>query len=123
MGTFLKLFTRGLLLRCPVCGEGRLFRSPYKMNEKCPHCGFVFEREVGYFSSSMAINLVISELLIAAFTVPLALMMPLWQLFLWGAPVAILLPFIFYHHSRSLWMSMDHFLNPPQRSDWSPKNT
>lgn len=122
METFLKLLTRGLLLRCPVCGKGHLFRAPFKMNEKCPHCGFVFEREVGYFSSSMAINLVISELLIAAFVIPLSLMVPLWQLFLWGAPVPILLPLLFFHHSRSLWMSMDHFLNPPQHSDWTPKN-
>lgn len=100
------------MLRCPVCGKGKLFKSWFKMNERCPVCNLKFEREEGYFSSSMAINLVISELLIAAFTVPLAIMIPLWQLFLFGAPVVILLPLLFFHHSRSLWLSMDYYLHP-----------
>lgn len=111
------LLMRGLLLRCTICGKGRLYRTFFKMYEKCPHCGFVFEREEGYFSSAMAINLVISELLIAAFTVPLAanITIPITQLLLWGAPAPFLLPVLFYHHSKSLWMSMDHWLNPVLR--------
>jgi len=92
-----------------------LFRSPFRMYERCPHCGFVYEREEGYFSSAMAINLIISELLIAAFTVPLAATIPLTQLLIWGAPAPFLLPILFYHHSRGLWMSMDHLLNPVLR--------
>lgn len=114
MNSALTLLQRGLFLRCPVCGKGPLFQRPFKMYERCPVCNFHFEREEGYFSSAMAINLVISELLIAAFTVPLAANqnIQLWQLFLWGAPVPFLLPLLFYHHSRSLWMSMDHYLHP-----------
>jgi len=117
MGRFFDLLLRGLLLRCPVCGRGKLFSKPFKMNEKCPYCGLVYEREEGYFTSSMAINLVISELIIAAFTVPLAAntSIPLNLLFLYGWPAPILLPLIFYHHSRGLWLSMDHYLNPLER--------
>src|SRR6266567_1007324 len=97
-------FLRALLLRCPVCGQGKLFRAPFKMNEHCSNCGLIFEREVGYFSSSMASNLVVSELLIAAFVVPLAAnpAFPLTQLFIWGSPAPILLPIIFYPTFRSL---------------------
>src|SRR5579872_6549669 len=29
---------RGLALRCPVCGEGKLFRSYLKLNDRCSHC-------------------------------------------------------------------------------------
>ena len=30
---------RGLHLRCPSCGEGKLFRSYLKILSPCPHCG------------------------------------------------------------------------------------
>ena len=109
--TFLK---RGLLLRCPVCGQGHLFKGVFKMNEYCPVCDFRFEREEGYFSSAMAINLIISELVITAFAIPLAAnqAIPILTILLWGGPLAILLPFLLFRHSRSLWMAMDHYLHP-----------
>lgn len=111
------LLGRGLLLRCPVCGQGHLFAKPFKMNKQCPYCGFVYEREVGYFTSSMAINLVISELLLTAFVVPMSanLSIPLYITLLIGAPLPFLLPLLFYHHSRGLWMAMDHYFNPVKR--------
>ncbi|QBD81645.1 DUF983 domain-containing protein [Ktedonosporobacter rubrisoli] len=114
---FLTLLARGLTLHCPICGKGKLFRSPFKMYERCPNCGLVYEREEGYFTSSMAINLVISELLIACFVVPLAANpnIPAIQLVIWGSPAPILLPLIFFHHSRGLWLSMDYYLHPRQR--------
>lgn len=110
----LELLLRGLLWRCPICGKGRVFHHWFTMNEYCPVCHFKFEREVGYFTASMAINLVVSELIVAIIIVPLAFnpSVPLAPVFLWGIPLAILLPFLFYRHSRSLWMSLDHFLNP-----------
>ena len=30
---------RGLLGRCPKCGEGRMFRAFLKVNDNCPVCG------------------------------------------------------------------------------------
>lgn len=30
---------RGLLARCPACGEGRLFRTFLKVTDRCPACG------------------------------------------------------------------------------------
>jgi len=30
---------RGFCLRCPNCGEGRLFRAYLKVNDTCPVCG------------------------------------------------------------------------------------
>ena len=38
---------RGLCLRCPRCGKGRLFHGWNKLNERCPACGLVYEREAG----------------------------------------------------------------------------
>lgn len=113
------LLIRGLLWRCPVCGKGKVFRGLFKMNEQCPVCHFVFDRgEVGYFSGATALNLVISELLVAAVVVPIAIIagtnpsIPIVPLLLAGAPLPIVLPFIFYRHSRTLWMAMDHLWHP-----------
>ncbi|PWR19742.1 DUF983 domain-containing protein [Zavarzinia compransoris] len=30
---------RGARLRCPACGEGRMFNGFLKVNDACPHCG------------------------------------------------------------------------------------
>jgi|SRR5579859_6828700 len=108
------LFGRAIRLACPVCGEGRVFSGWFKMNDNCPVCGFHFEREEGYFTGAMAVNLVVSELLLAAIAIPLALQ-PAVSLFLLlaiGSALAVLLPLLFYRHSKGLWMSIDHFLHP-----------
>jgi len=114
MPTFLTLLTRGILLRCPVCGKGKLFRSAFGMHKQCPECHFRYEREEGYFTSALAIDLVVSELIVTVIALPLAANpgIPIITALLWCLPLAALLPIIFYRHSRSLWMSMDHFLHP-----------
>ncbi len=108
------LLWRGICLACPVCGEGRLFAGWFKMNDNCPVCGFHFEREEGYFTGAMAVNLVVSELLLAAIAIPLALQpwASLGSLLLIGGALAILLPLLFYRHSKGLWMSVDHIFHP-----------
>lgn len=115
---FTALLWRGLILRCPICGKGWIFRRPFKMYDRCPHCDFLFDRgEEGYFTSSMAINMILSELIVAALAIPMAAIrsIPLMLLWIIGIPLAIVLPFLFFHHSRSLWMSMDHFFHPVSR--------
>ena len=45
-----KLVWRALRLRCPLCGEGKLFRGYWKSHAECSSCGVTFEREPGFFS-------------------------------------------------------------------------
>lgn len=110
----LVLFWRGLRLVCPVCGQGRLFRRWFKMYERCPVCGFRYEREEGYFTGAMAINLVVAELLLTAAAIPLALQpwISLFLLIVIGVVLSVLFPVLFYRHSKSFWMSIDHMLHP-----------
>src|SRR4051812_20354999 len=49
MASWLSLI-RGL---CPRCRKGRIFRGWMVMNEKCPACGLLLEREPGYFTGAM----------------------------------------------------------------------
>lgn len=44
-----------LRLRCPACGEGRLFRGFTALHERCAVCGVRFERDPGNFLGPMAL--------------------------------------------------------------------
>jgi uncharacterized protein (DUF983 family) len=114
------LIWRGLRLRCPNCGRGHLFRGVYATYERCAYCGWVFEREEGYWTGAMAVNLVIAELIIAGFAIPMAVVLgttrqPVLLPVAAGIVVSILLPFLFYRHAKSLWMSLDFMLHPAER--------
>ncbi|TMC19765.1 MAG: DUF983 domain-containing protein [Chloroflexi bacterium] len=111
------ILIRGLLLRCPNCGKGKLFRRGFTMYEKCPVCGWRYEREEGYWTGAVAVNLVVTELLIALVAVPLAVALALAQkpvtlLIIIGLPLPFILPFLFFRHAKSLWMSIDFMVHP-----------
>ncbi|WP_299500656.1 DUF983 domain-containing protein [Mucilaginibacter sp.] len=48
--------------KCPKCRKGNMFAnsmyglSSQKMNTHCPHCGFTFEIEPGYFYVAMFVS-------------------------------------------------------------------
>jgi uncharacterized protein (DUF983 family) len=114
MKRLVTLLIRALALRCPICGEGKLFRRPFQMHEYCPCCHYKFEREEGYFSGAMALAIIISEFLITAIALPLAFTpsIPIVPSLLIGAPLVFLLPILFFHHSRSMWLALDLFWHP-----------
>ena len=125
MNNFMTILIRGLLLRCPYCGKGKLFRRGFKMYERCPVCGWRYEREEGYWTGAIAVNLVVTELLIALVVVPLAVWLalnhqPITLLVAIGLPMPFILPFLFFRHAKSLWMSIDfmvHPVDPEERMD------
>ncbi|HUQ39118.1 MAG TPA: DUF983 domain-containing protein, partial [Acidimicrobiales bacterium] len=52
---------RALLKRCPLCGAGELFTGWFRMKDRCPGCGYRFEREEGFFLGAYVINLAIAQ--------------------------------------------------------------
>ncbi|MDT7779475.1 MAG: hypothetical protein QOC99_1987 [Acidobacteriota bacterium] len=107
-----KTFSRCARLLCPVCGGARVFQSPFRVRHHCPACGALFQREEGFFVGAIMINVVASEgavmfaaaLYLLTSGVGGALLLTL--LF----AVALLFPVAFYHHSWSLWLSVDHLI-------------
>ncbi len=114
------LFARGLRQRCPVCGKGKIFRGFFKTYERCPVCHFVYEREPGYYTGAMAVNLIVTELLIVAVAVPVAAsqVVSIPVMIALGITLPILLPLIFYRPTKSLWMSLDHLLHPVEEQPY-----
>ena len=92
------------------------------MYERCSVCGWRYEREEGYWTGAIAINLVATELLIALVAVPLAIYLamaqqPITLLIAIGLPMPFILPFIFFRHAKSLWMSVDFMLHPTEQGE------
>ena len=111
---------RGILRqRCPRCRQGRVFRGRVAMNDPCPVCGLIFQREEGYFLGAMYFSYLLSSVLIAAFFFTLSALMPDWSGFVVaGLAVVLYLPFIpaVFRYSRVLWVWFDRFADPDDSS-------
>ena len=102
----LQIMGTTLRLRCPNCGQGRIFTGLFKMNKTCPVCGVRFEREDGESVGGKYINLALAELVtIGGFFLVNALFHPPFEphLVFW---VIFNIAFVtlFYRHARSLWI-------------------
>lgn len=95
----------------------RLYRSLFSMNTHCDYCGLVYEREQGYFIGAIYINIIATEsLLLGTLLIYGLITRTISQTILTVLIVlAIVMPLVFYHHSRSLWLCLDHILNPRKR--------
>jgi hypothetical protein len=101
---------RCVRLRCPVCGDASIVRTPFHIRHHCPACAALFQREEGFFVGALAINVVTTEVvLLACYFIYLLLADEPGRLLipaLIGA--SFLFPAVFYHHSWSIWLTLDH---------------
>ncbi len=101
--------------RCPCCQKGRMFRGSFAMNDPCPVCGILFQREEGTFLGAMYISYLLGS----------GFIFPLFYLIRWLLPtahdflvafLAILgyLPLIpaIYRYSRVLWVHFERYACP-----------
>ena len=111
--------------RCPICGQGHLFRLWFEMLEDCPRCGLHFERIEGHWIGAIGMNTIVSfGALLAATIVGLVATFPdfpVGPLIATNVGVAVIVPLIFYPFSRTMWSSIDLAMRPPEAHevDWS----
>jgi uncharacterized protein (DUF983 family) len=119
-----KLIGRALLAHCPVCGQRKIFTRWLKMAERCPRCGFVFERQEGHFIGAVGLNTVITAAaLIATIIVGLVLSSPdlaVVPILVVALSIAILLPIIIHPLCRMLWTAIHLMMQPlePGEAPW-----
>ena len=106
-GYWRTVIVRGLKLRCPVCGKGKLFKNFFVMNMQCGCCGVSFFREHGQWVGSLDINT-----LVTAFVLMIgAGFGPLWSLktslIVWCS-AAVLVPLATFRFSKGLWTAIVH---------------
>jgi len=96
-----------MLLRCPACQRGRMFRSLFQMNVRCPVCGVVFERDAGEVTGAMAINTALMSLMAIVGAV-LAIITTIPTGWLIGGTAAVMIFFgvFFYRHARAVWVGI-----------------
>ncbi|HEX2046497.1 MAG TPA: DUF983 domain-containing protein [Acidimicrobiales bacterium] len=113
------MLLRGATKRCAVCGGGRLFRGWFTMAERCPTCGYRFEREEGFFLGAYVINLAIAQALVILLAVVPAIVLlnadadvSLGSIIAVGVAAAVLAPLFFYPWSKTLWVAIELIMRP-----------
>lgn len=114
-----RALARGVRLRCPRCGQGRLFRGLFTMLHNCPTCHLRFEREQGYFVGAIYLNYAATVLVAVAgyFSLDYYAGFSLGQqLVLWGT-FCIVFPLSCFRYSKSFWLALDYFFDPDDAQD------
>ncbi|MCT1523261.1 MULTISPECIES: DUF983 domain-containing protein [Sphingobacterium] len=118
-------FQAVLSSKCPRCRTGKMFSgsayglSRQKMHEHCPHCGFKFEIEPGYFYAAMYVSYAFSvgEVLCMALVTALATKSesPWTYIIVLFTTIVLFAPFN-YRYSRLVLL---HYLSP--KVSYNPK--
>jgi uncharacterized protein (DUF983 family) len=101
------LIRAGLLLRCPNCGKGKIFKSFFAIHDTCSHCHVRFDRDTGNLTGSGAINYLLACVItffVSFFTIRR-------YGFFDGVTFAVLglmvlLTFLLYRPSKALWIGL-----------------
>jgi len=107
------ILVRGLLHRCPNCGGDTVFRGLFATNSRCARCGFLIEREEGFFLGAMALNFAVGAfpliiVFVLVFMEKISATLAMAIVVVWGA----LVPILFYRSSKSLWMMLVYLCIP-----------
>lgn len=96
-----------------------MFRGMFTMNDPCPVCGLIFEREPGYFFGAMYVSYGMAVVILTPLFFWLQWLLPDWP----GPAVALLtvvpyLPLVpaVFRYSRVLWLYFDRAAAPSELS-------
>jgi uncharacterized protein (DUF983 family) len=112
---------RGLTKRCPICGERKLFRRWVRMVDDCPRCGLHFYRAPGHWLGAWFLNVcfvqavflaIIFGFMLSSFDDP-----PVTQMLVVAGVVALVLPWLFFPFSRTIWEAIDLMVQPLSLDD------
>jgi uncharacterized protein (DUF983 family) len=97
--------------KCPQCHEGPIYGSFIKMNKNCTSCGYVYEREPGYFTGAMFLD----TIFLPVSAIPTVLLFAYKEEIYLGGVVAVgqiifLSPFVF-RYSRIIWIHLGYVLD------------
>jgi uncharacterized protein (DUF983 family) len=112
--SYFTVMSRAWRLRCPRCGQTKLFKNWFRMHADCEACHLHYDREPGYFLGSIYANYGLTALLVTAFYFALFFsgrVDP--QVALWIVTgFALVFPLWFFRYARSLWLGFDHYWDP-----------
>ena len=119
--TFRGAVLRGLLRRCPRCAASGIFDGYFRLASRCPRCGFRFEREEGYWTGAMIVNIAACEVWFAVLFVAVVIAtvpeIPWGPLLVVAAVTNGVLPVVFYPFSKTIWMALEVYYHPDPADD------
>lgn len=115
------MLRRGFARRCAVCGSGGLFRHWVRMAPACPRCGLRFTRLPGHWLGSWFLNIVVVQVVVVAILIiGMATTFPdtpMGTIGLIDAAAAVVVPFLFFPFSRTIWTAIDVAMRPLDLGD------
>ncbi len=112
----MRMLGRGLLGRCPICGQRRLFRLWFSLAERCPRCHLRFERIEGHWLGALGLNTIVSfAILFVVVVAGLVLSHPDYRmapLIAAAVGTAVIVPLVFFPSSKTLWTAIDLCMRP-----------
>ena len=114
VGTVLR---RALALRCPACGTTALYAGRFAMRPGCAACGLEYEPEQGFFVGAIYVNYAVTAAIGLGSVLVLDALWPmsLTTELLIAVPLMALVPVVFFHHARSLWLAITHLAGGVER--------
>jgi uncharacterized protein (DUF983 family) len=105
---------RGLKLKCPDCGRAGIYESLLQVKHHCTHCGLIFQREQGYFTGALYVNIAVAEgsVLLAFLICLLVGVSNTDRMFAILIAISAVAPLLFFLHSRSFWLCFDYLIDP-----------
>ena len=118
-----QLLWRGLVKHCPRCGSGHIYETWFRMKERCPTCGYLFEREPGFFVGAYLINFAIVE----GFLFVMLMGFIAWKsqnpdagmvlAIVLGLSIGLVGPVVFYPFARTIWSALDLLMTPMEMDE------
>jgi uncharacterized protein (DUF983 family) len=115
-----RYLARVLARRCPRCGEGQLFRSYFRLAERCSRCTLVYRREQGGMTGQMYLSAAVTQLFAAA------LVLAVFAGTDWGpglsiavlVPPVLLFSYWFLPKAMALWVAIEFMTDVSNREPW-----
>src|SRR5262245_57541441 len=103
-----------LLQRCPRCFRGPVFKGVLEMNDPCPICGQVLQREEGYFLGAMYVSYALGCGLVSVGYFAVKWLwpdVPIMTLCLGLCAVYVPLMPLVFRYSRVIFMHLDYLVS------------
>jgi len=107
----LRSLTRGALLRCPVCGEGKLFSGYNHVVDRCASCGADFHASAGEWTGAlMFAQGVFGMIALGGWYVLFLFGLPVFALpgIAWLVGWGLVAPLLFYPSFKGAWIGAMH---------------
>ena len=108
----LTFLIRGITGACPRCGSHKTHIKYFNIRKNCIKCDLLFDKEPGYWTGAMALNVALtSTVIVLGLVIGLVVTSPniaVVPIILALLPIAIFMPIFGYPYSHTLWMTIDH---------------